>query len=157
MNKTLCNYRLDMALFVLLVVNAAALGATRRTASAADLSLGGHVHAISGALLALACLVHIRLHWDWLRAVLAGRVRGRIKLFMNGMVTLALLLAGLSGQAALHSAAGDRFHALAGAIALLGLTVHAVKHLRWMASAAKNLVMAGWKAASPTALGKDAR
>lgn len=155
MTKTLRNFWLDIALFALLGVNLATLGEAQAATSAADLSLGGHVHVFSGIFLTLICLVHIGLHWQWFRAVLTGKAQGGIKLFMNSMVTVFMLLAGASGHAALTSTAASRFHGLTGSLALVGLFIHSVKHLRWMASVTKKIIPGRRGNISPTALEKE--
>ena len=140
MNKALRNFWLDVSLLVLLGVNLATFGGARSGSSVADLNLAGHLHIITGILLMLGCLVHIGLHWRWFQAVLTGKAKGRIKLFMNSMVVVFLLLAGLSGHAAASSLRASRFHSLTGSLALLGLFIHSVKHSRWMANVVKRLI-----------------
>jgi hypothetical protein len=151
MSKTLRNFWLDIALFTLLGVNIATLTDVRTGVSAADLSVGSHIHVYSGIILTLGCLIHIGLHWQWFQVVLTGKAKGRIKLFMNSMVTLAMLLAGVSGPLAHASSQASRFHSAVGSIALLGLFIHAVKHLRWMASVTKKLVPGRKGSISPSA------
>jgi hypothetical protein len=63
----------------------------------------------------------------------------KVKLGMNSMVTIMLVLAGISGLAAQASGALGRFHGAVGSIALLGLFIHSVKHLSWMFSTSKKL------------------
>ena len=151
MNKALRNYWLDMALFVLLGVNAASLGGAGSGGTAGQPNPAWHVHVISGLLLALACVIHTGLHWGWFRAVVTGKASGRIKLVMNSMVVVMMVAAGASGHMATHSLVTRRFHDLTGAIALLGLFIHVVKHLRWMAAMTKKLVIGRQNGASPTA------
>jgi hypothetical protein len=146
MNKVMRNYWLDVALFILLAINIATLGQVRGVASAADLSLGGHIHAVSGIAMGIAGLMHITMHWSWIRAVLSGKAKGKMKLFMDVMVTLALILAAVSGQAALHSFVADRFHTITGAIALVGLSLHAIKHMPWIRVMTKKLFFGREKA-----------
>ncbi len=141
MNKTLQNYWLDMALFLTLGLDVfAAIGLPDGQTLGHQLSLAWHIHAISSVLLAVGCLVHILLHLRWFQAVLAGKAKGRIKLVMNSMVTIMLLLAGISGHAAIDSAAASRFHSLTGSFALIGLSIHAIKHTPWMAAVTRRLV-----------------
>ena len=140
MNKVLRNYWLDIALFVLLGVNAASLGGAQSGTLPGQPNVAWHAHVISGILLALACVVHIGLHGQWFQAVFTGKAGGRIKLGMNSMVMSMTVLAGVSGHAAITSASASRFHELTGAIALLGLFIHAVKHLRWLAAATRKLI-----------------
>ena len=136
MNKRIRNYLLDMALFLLLGVNIVSLARPR----AESLSGTSPAHIISSILLTLACLVHIVWHWGWFRAVLTGKVKGKIKLSMNSMVTVMILLAGFSGFVAQASSAMDSFHTAVGSVALLGLFIHSVKHLHWMISTTKRLI-----------------
>jgi len=149
MNKVFRNFWLDVALFALLGVNLAAFGGVRSGSSAADLNLTGHLHIFTGILLLIGCLVHIGLHWRWFQAVLTGKAKGRIKLFMNSMVVVFLLLAGLSGHAAASSMRASRFHSLTGSLALLGLFIHSVKHSRWMANVVKRLIAGRQENANP--------
>jgi hypothetical protein len=139
MNKTIRNYLLDMALFLLLAVDIASLAG--RQAEASSVAMTSHI--VSSVLLALGSLVHIIWHFGWIRAVLAGRVkdriRCRIKFGMNSMVTLMIALAASSGFAALVSDPMDRFHGTVGSVALLGLFIHSVKHLRWMFATSRKL------------------
>jgi hypothetical protein len=139
MNKTFRNFWLDAFLFVLLSLNLIAVIVMPPLVEGVHPGVAWHVHAITGILMAFGCLVHIGLHWPWFQAVLTGKAKGRIKLVMNSMVAVTLLLAGLSGDAALGSAAAGSFHSLTGSIALLGLFIHGVKHMRWMASTGKRL------------------
>jgi hypothetical protein len=140
MNKVLRNFWLDVFLLVLLGVNLATFGGVRSGSSAADLNLAGHLHIFTGILLLIGCLVHIGLHWRWFQAVLTGKAKGRIKLFMNCLVMVFLLLAGMSGPTADASTTASRLHSLTGSLALLGLFIHSVKHTRWMASVVKILI-----------------
>jgi hypothetical protein len=136
MNRISRNYLLDMALFLLLGINVISLTGTRAESSPGT----SPAHIISSVLLTLGCLAHIIWHWEWFRAVLTGRIRGKIKLGMNSMVTVMILLAGISGFAAQTSSAMDRFHDAVGSVALLGLIIHSVKHLYWMIATTKRLV-----------------
>jgi hypothetical protein len=81
---------------------------------------------------------------------LTGKVKGKIKLVMNSMVILLILLAGVSGPLAHASSQASRFHSAIGSIAILGLFIHAVKHLRWMASVTKKLIPGRQENASPS-------
>jgi hypothetical protein len=143
MKKAIRNFWLDLGLFALLVLNVATLAGPRPDRAATAIGFGNQVHIVTGVILALACLAHIVLHWGWFRAVLSGKAPGKVKLFMNGMVSLFLLLAAVSGPAALDSLRADRFHSLFGSLALIGLFIHSVKHLRWMAAMGKKLVNGG--------------
>jgi len=155
MSKTLRNFWLDVALFTLLGVNIATLADVRTGVSTTDLSIGAHIHLISGIILTFICLIHIGLHWQWIRAVLTGKAKGRIKLFMNSMVTLAMLLAGISGPFAHASTAAAQFHSATGFIALLGLLIHAIKHVRWMANVTKRFIPSRTGSISPLASRKE--
>jgi hypothetical protein len=59
------------------------------------------------------------------------------------MVVIMMLLAGLSGHEALTSIATRNFHSFTGSIALIGLSIHGIKHMRWMAGMAKRLIVGG--------------
>ncbi|MEW6402419.1 MAG: hypothetical protein AB1649_11515 [Chloroflexota bacterium] len=137
MNKrTLRNFWLAIALFLLLGSNIVVINTTRPWTT--DSHTGLHVHVILSILLALGCLIHIGLHWQWYPAVLSGKAQGRVKLVMTGMVAVMMLLAGLSGHEALTFA--GRFHSFTGSMALIGLSIHGIKHIRWMAVTAKRLI-----------------
>lgn len=135
MNKTFINFWLDIFLFLLLGMDIALVAPPHGISTHSDL----HLHAITSSLLTLGCLLHIALHWRWFLAVLTGKAKGRMKLIMNSMVAIMLLLAGLSGPAAHLSATVSRFHDFTGITALLGMSVHGIKHIGWMASTAKRL------------------
>src|SRR5512145_1918602 len=136
MNKTFINFWLDIFLFLLLGMDIALVGPPHGVSTHSDL----HLHAITSSLLTLGCLLHIALHWRWFLAVLTGKAKGGMKLIMNSMVAIMLLLAGLSGLAAHLSATVSRFHDFTGVAALLGMSIHGVRHIGWMASTAKRFV-----------------
>lgn len=135
MHKTFLNFCLDIFLFLLL---------------GADITLFGlpslhpdsnwHPHAIINFLLTLGCLLHIALHWRWFLATLTGKAKCGMKLIMNSMVAIMLLLAGLTGPAAHFSAAASNFHDFTGIVAMLGMSVHGLKHTGWMAAIARRLM-----------------
>ena len=130
---------LNMGLWLLLVVNLSTLGGSRAGTSFSA-ELRSHLHVLSGIGLVLACLVHITLHLSWFRAVVTGKVKGRIKLLMYSLVSVFFLLACLSGPAADASTAAGRFHAWAGSLAIVGMIIHSLKHARWMVSAGKKIL-----------------
>lgn len=140
MNGTFRNFWLDIFLFLLLGADIALVGLPHRT-SAAGIQPGSdwHLHAVISILLTLGCLLHILLHWRWFLAVLTGKAKGRMKLIMNSMVAIMLLLAGLSGPTAHLSAAAGNFHDVTGILALLGMSVHGIKHIGWMILTARRL------------------
>lgn len=140
MNKTLRNFWLDILLFLLLGFNIVATLAIHPQEEGALPGAAVHIHAISGMLMTLGCLVHAGLHWQWVKAVLIGKAKGRIKLFMILVVTVMMLLAGLSGPGAHVSEAVAGFHSFTGSMALIGLFLHGVKHIRWMAMMSKRLI-----------------
>lgn len=81
MSKTIRNYCLDVALFLLLGINIASLVLTHNDPSAGI----SPAHIASGALLVLLSLVHICMHWRWFRAVLSGKAKGKIKVMMDSL------------------------------------------------------------------------
>jgi len=139
MNKMTRNFFLDIGLFMLLVVNLSTLGGNR-SGSAFGAELESHLHIISGTLLMLASLVHIALHFPWFRAVVSGKAKGRIKLFMYSMVSIFALLAFISGFSVDTSTAAGRFHEMTGSLFMVGLTIHSIKHARWMVFAGKKII-----------------
>lgn len=140
MNKVLRDFFLDMGLFLLLGLDIAAVLSMPRGGSGLQATVGWHIHALVGMLLTLGCLIHIGLHARWFPAAARGKARLKIKLGMNSMVAVMLLLAALSGHAALTAASAAGLHRVTGSIALLGLVVHAVKHARWMVLVSKRFV-----------------
>ena len=139
MNQLRRNFALDGGLVVLLVVNLFTHeGGGAGSSFGAELM--GHLHIVTGIGLMLASLVHIVLHLPWFRAVVTGKVNGRIKLFMYSMVTAFFILAFFTGLAADASTAAFRLHGLAGSLVVVGLTIHIIKHARWMVFAGKKLI-----------------
>jgi hypothetical protein len=143
MNKTLRNFWLDIALYLLLGANIALVNLTPQTIVGAHPGPGWHVHAILGIGMTVGCLVHIVWHWQWIKAVLTGKAKGKIKLGMISMVTIMMVLAGLSGHEVMTSTAPGGFHSFTGSMALIGLFIHGVKHIRWMAMTSKRLITHG--------------
>jgi len=138
--KTLRNFWLDIALFLLLVLDIAAINVTRLETAGEQHGFGLHAHIIISILLTLGCLIHIVMHWQWFRAVLTGKAEGKIKLMMTSLVTIMMLLAGLSGHGALTSIAASNLHSFTGSMALIGLSIHGIKHIRWVYLTAKRLM-----------------
>jgi hypothetical protein len=140
MNKTFRNFWLDMFLFLLLSINITASITMDVQVEGVHPGAAWHIHAVTGILMMLGCLIHIGLHWRWFQAVLTGKAKGKIKLAMNSMVTIMMLLAGLSGHEALSSTTAGHFHSFTGSMALIGLSIHGIKHTRWVASVIKRLL-----------------
>jgi hypothetical protein len=138
MQKMTRNFSLDISLIMLLVVNLFTLGGGR-SGSSFDAELMSHMHVISGTALILVSLVHITLHAPWFRAVVSGKAKGRIKLFMYSMVFIFALLAFLSGHSADSSSVARQFHEITGSLFILGLTVHIIRHARWMVFVGKKI------------------
>lgn len=133
MEKTLRNFRLDILLYLLLGLDIALVNLSPRAATGAQPGFLWHLHGVVSILLALGCLAHIALHWQWFQAALSGKIKGRMPLIMNSLIAIMLLLATLSG----HEANG--FHNVTGFTALLGMTLHGLKHTRWMFLTARKL------------------
>ncbi len=143
MNNVVRNYLLDAALFLLLGLDLVAVLSMPRGAVGHRMSASWHAHALVGIALAVGCFVHILLHRRWFpAAVTSGKGRLVIKLVMDSIVASMLLLAVLSGHAAMTSASAAGLHRVTGWIALLGLVVHTVKHARWMALITKRFISA---------------
>jgi hypothetical protein len=51
-----------------------------------------------------------------------------------------LLLASFSGHEAMTSGSGSDIHNFTGSMALIGLCIHGVKRIRWMAMTAQRLI-----------------
>jgi hypothetical protein len=62
---------------------------------------------------------------------------------MNSLVVVTMILANLSGHALLEAGAASRLHSLTGTFALIGMVVHAIKHMGWMATMTKKLIANG--------------
>jgi hypothetical protein len=140
MNKTLRNFWLDIVLYLLLGINIALVNITPQSTMGLHPRLGWHIHAVLDIAMAIGCLVHVTWHWQWFRAVLTGKAKGKIKLGMISMVTVMMVLAGLSGHEAMTSGATNSFHSLTGSMALIGLFIHGVKRVRWMVMPSKRLI-----------------
>jgi hypothetical protein len=141
MNKTIRNFWIDIILFLLLGVDIALVAFTGRESAGTHPGFGWHLHTVISVLLTFGSLLHIALHWQWFQAVLSGKAKGRMKLIMNSLVVIAMLLAGLSGHEVLASNTAGRLHSLTGYFALIGMSVHAIKHTRWMAVMTKRLIV----------------
>ncbi len=135
------NFWIDISLVILLVVNVVTVaGGEAGTNFSAPLR--SHLHAISGTGLMLIGLFHIILHIPWFRAVVNGKVKGRIKLFMYGMVSTFIMLGFISGIITNASVGIERFHETIGSLALVGLAIHSIKHVRWMILSGKKIFAA---------------
>jgi hypothetical protein len=143
MNNILRNFGLDVALYLLLGVNIALVNLSAQTTPGLQPGLGWHIHALLGILMTLGCLTHIVWHRRWFHAVLTGKARGKIKLGMISMVTVMMLLASFSGHEAMTSTSAVGFHSFTGSMALIGLFIHGVKHIRWMVMTSKRLITHG--------------
>jgi len=151
MTKMTRNFILDIGLMMLLVVNLSTLGGGG-SGSSFGAELRSHLHVISGIGLIFASLFHIMLHIPWFRAVVSGKVKGRIKLFMYSMVFIFALLTVLSGHSAGTSNVARRFHEMTGSLFMMGLTIHSIKHARWMVFAGKKIIAGRRGNASTTIL-----
>jgi hypothetical protein len=140
MNKTLRNFWLNIILYLLVGANIALVTLSPEVLEGSHPGTGWHLHALLGILMTVGCLVHIVWHWRWFQAVLTGKARGRVRLVMISMITVMLLLAGLSGHEAMTSASASGFHSFTGSMGLIGLFIHGVKRIRWMAMTAKRLI-----------------
>jgi hypothetical protein len=136
--KTVRNFWLDVALFLLLGLDIAMVRATGSETT--GIHTGLHIHVLINVLLGIGCLMHITMHWGWYQAVLSGKAKGKTKLIMTSFVMIMMLLAGLSGNVALSSTAASNFHSFTGSMALIGLSIHGIKHIRWMVLTGKRLI-----------------
>lgn len=142
MNKNKINFWLDIALVVLFSLTVVSLFGGGRpgelastTSQARDL-----VHNLSGTLMVAGSLVHLILHWDWIKAVilrwprnLAGSVRRNrlIDLFLVG----CYVVCGLTGIVSwVLPALGEwaALHRLTGTAMLIVMGFHLVYHWKWM-------------------------
>lgn len=139
MNRTVRNFWLDVCLFLLLGLDIVLVILSPRTPPGRHPGFGWHAHAFISALLTFGCLTHIVMHWSWFQAVLAGKTKSRAALIKNGIVTLMLLIAFLSGRAVLASSAAGGLHNVTGFIAMIGMSMHGIRHARWMIVTAKRL------------------
>lgn len=139
MNKMLRNFWLDLALYLLLGVNIALVNLTPQPTTNLHPGLGWHVHAVLGIAMTVGCLVHVLWHRGWFYAVLTGKAKGKIKLGMIIMVTVMMVLASLSGHRAMISHVTSSVHSFTGSMALIGLFIHGVKRIRWMALTSNRL------------------
>ena len=143
MNKIIRNYILNIFLFLLLGIDIALVAFLERQPAGAHPSLGWHVHIFISILLTFGCLLHIGLHWRWYYAVLTGKAKGRMKLITGSLVIILVLLADLSGHTVLTFGPTNRLHSMSGYFALIGMSVHAISRIPWMASVTRRLVHGG--------------
>jgi hypothetical protein len=143
MNKALNNFWLNVALYILLVANIALVVLTPAVTTGSRPGFGWHLHAVLGILMTVGCLMHIGMHWQWFQAVLTGKAKGRIKLVMISMVTVMMVLASLSGHEVMTATSAGGSHRFTGSLALIGLFIHSVKRIRWMALTARRFVSGG--------------
>ena len=139
MNKSFHNFWIDILLFLLLGIDIALVSFLRQTPSGYHPGIGWHIHAVISILLSLGCLVHVVLHLRWYQAVLTGKAKGKTKLIMQSLVVIVMLLANLSGHAVLASDTAGRLHSMTGILALLGMFIHGIRHMRWIVLTAKRL------------------
>jgi hypothetical protein len=139
MSKALRNFLLNIILYLLVGANIALVTLSPELTEGAHPGPGWHLHAILGILMTVGCLVHIVWHWRWFQAVLTGKARGKVRLVMISMITVMLLLASFSGHEAMTSVSSSGFHSFTGSLALIGLSIHGVKRIRWMALTARRL------------------
>jgi len=140
MNKSLRNFWLDICLYLLLGANIALVSLTPPATAGVHPGFDWHLHAMLGVCLTVGCLVHMVWHWRWFVAVLTGKAKGRIKLGMIVMVTVMMILASFTGHEAMTSASASGFHSFTGSMALIGLFIHSVKRIHWMALTAKRFI-----------------
>jgi uncharacterized membrane-anchored protein len=133
MNVLKRNFWLDLGLYVLVGLNLAT-----------TLTSGSHaadaVHLITGILLTVGIGTHMYFHRAWFSGIFTPKNTGRMRIrcLMISMVATFFILAGITGSLSAHIPSGQlsSFHMWVGWMALLGLCVHAIKHVRWMPSAA---------------------
>jgi hypothetical protein len=100
-----------------------------------------HVHAFFGIMLILVSFVHIWCHRRWIGAAATGKLHGkRVKVFMYCLAAVLMVLAFFTGHVAMGFENGTGSHRVVGYAVLIGLSVHVLKHLRWMAMTARRLV-----------------
>ncbi len=151
MNNVRRNFWIDVMLVSTLALTTISLNGPRPEASQEPLAIKTCVHALSAVLMTAGCLFHIVLHRQWLKGVLTGKTKGRmrIKVIMSSAVSVFALLACTSGYVEISSPQISVFHHVTGMFALLGLFVHTIRHLPWMVRQAKRPALGSQMAAEP--------
>lgn len=136
MDKAKLIFWVDTALFSLLVLAILSIGP--------EIFSHGFMHVIPGLLIMAGAIIHIYLHWDWIKAVFRNyRKMGRAAQ-ENAMLDLALLcaylIAGGMGILArlmlfifpvVHIPLGI-LHVILSALLLTLQTIHLARHFKWI-------------------------
>lgn len=137
-------------LFLLTMISAQAGDHNPGFPSAAADRAWGAVHSLSGILILVGALVHLRLHWSWIRQVIFGHARnpgGAIR--RNRAIDTVLFGAGalcaLSGPPALLFPHGMlvRLHHVSGSLMGIMILVHIASHHKWYAATMRRAIE-GW-------------
>lgn len=142
MKTTTRNFWTDLVLLVFYCLTIALLFTGGSNPTAAERAAMQHAHAFSGIVLILSSFVHIWQHRQWIGAAATGRLHGkRVKLLMYCLAAVLMVLAFFTGDAGMRLEHVPGWHSAVGYILLAGLFVHIVKHVRWMVTTAKRLVV----------------
>jgi hypothetical protein len=142
MNRNKINFGLDMALvalFTLATISLFGEGGRNELASTASLS-ANLLHCLSGMLMVVCSVVHLLLHWDWIKAVILrrpGNLAKRVR--ANRIIDVCLLgllvVVGLSGTLSWAFPSLREWaalHRLSGTLMLVVVGVHLAYHWKWM-------------------------
>lgn len=149
MKKSNFSFWLDVALLALLAVTVLTLFGRDRTSVNQPRVV---LHCMAGALMLVGSIIHLILHWDWIRTVvfhapakikrgIQSRRRTDIWLFIAAVpcgvagIMVWLLQAGIVTLAGLPLQTWNAVHNLAGMVMLFGLSLHLVQHSAWVAHA----------------------
>jgi hypothetical protein len=142
MNKNKINFWLDIALvalFTLTVISLFGGGRSNELPSAAT-QTADLLHCLSGTLMVAGSVVHLILHWDWIKAVilrgpknLAKRVRANrvIDLWLFGFFVVCGLT-GVVSWAFPTLREWAAMHRLTGTAMLFVMGFHLVYHWKWI-------------------------
>jgi hypothetical protein len=146
-NKNKINFGLDIALVALFTLTTISLfgeGGRNELASTAAQPVN-LLHCLSGMLMVVCSVVHLLLHWDWIRAVILRRstnLPNRVR--TNRTIDVCLLgflvvvgLSGLVSWAFPSLREWAALHRLSGTLMLVVIGVHGVYHWKWMVVNAK--------------------
>lgn len=144
MKTTTRNFWTDLLLLAFYTLTVAPLFTLGANPTAAERGGMQYAHAFSGIVLILTSFVHIWQHRQWIWAAARGKIHGkRVKLLMYCLATVLMVLAFFTGDAGMDLDHVPKSHSIVGYTLLAGLFVHIVKHLRWMTTTARRLVVPG--------------
>jgi hypothetical protein len=137
MNKTVRNLWYAIFLYALLGINLVTSINLLLNPDVAFPAPALVLHIISGTLLAAGCLLHVWWHRVCFQTAFRPKGANRTALIMNSIIMILLLIAAISGFTSLDRTTGGGPHDAIGIIALIGLLIHAIRHISWMTRVTK--------------------